>query len=503
MIHSSIPRGAVRIRDDDDDVEDRPDPQRFIDSTLADPVTPTTATGAGWSEDAPLRTASPDAISPVSPGPPSTAAKWKGKGKAVDRDYTTGSASAHGPAILSAMQGEGVTPGIDSENALARASSASPNEEAQHTLVPSRYPPASEEAIQEEKVNETLARWEQLERQRRKSAREASREQERASQRHSLLRSSIDSHKQSLDATGSSITPQARSRTSTGSGSGTGVVGGGDIARRGSLFWSSAKRKPTGSKPLSMDGDVDGTIPESEELAVVQPDSIDSRKDGFMARQRQHRPARSVDSHKSDSSVATVTPAGVNDAPSSPITPTNASSSTPATKNPFADTQSAVPTRKPSSSAKGKEPMRTPSTSSNPFADSKSSTQSYADTGDEPYGEDEDLMRPTVTHPPTAGALGIARPERYPTPKPLGLPLTAIHDELAREEAERGATGGGGAHEAQAPSAARRQRVDEFEEDDDNGPAEEGRWWTDWLCGCREGPNRGGDNQAGKTNPFE
>lgn len=27
----------------------------------------------------------------------------------------------------------------------------------------------------------------------------------------------------------------------------------------------------------------------------------------------------------------------------------------------------------------------------------------------------------------------------------------------------------------------------------------EKRWWTDWLCGCREG----GDNQAGRTNPFE
>jgi len=30
-----------------------------------------------------------------------------------------------------------------------------------------------------------------------------------------------------------------------------------------------------------------------------------------------------------------------------------------------------------------------------------------------------------------------------------------------------------------------------------------GRWWTEWLCGCSEGSDRGGDNQAGKTNPFE
>lgn len=31
----------------------------------------------------------------------------------------------------------------------------------------------------------------------------------------------------------------------------------------------------------------------------------------------------------------------------------------------------------------------------------------------------------------------------------------------------------------------------------------ETRWWHDWLCGCSEGPDRGGDNQAGRTNPFE
>ncbi|OCH86131.1 hypothetical protein OBBRIDRAFT_838414 [Obba rivulosa] len=29
------------------------------------------------------------------------------------------------------------------------------------------------------------------------------------------------------------------------------------------------------------------------------------------------------------------------------------------------------------------------------------------------------------------------------------------------------------------------------------------RWWTEWLCGCSEGPDRGGDHQAGRTNPFE
>ncbi|GBE81575.1 predicted protein [Sparassis crispa] len=29
------------------------------------------------------------------------------------------------------------------------------------------------------------------------------------------------------------------------------------------------------------------------------------------------------------------------------------------------------------------------------------------------------------------------------------------------------------------------------------------RWWTEWLCGCSEGSDRGGEHQAGRTNPFE
>lgn len=29
------------------------------------------------------------------------------------------------------------------------------------------------------------------------------------------------------------------------------------------------------------------------------------------------------------------------------------------------------------------------------------------------------------------------------------------------------------------------------------------QWWHEWLCGCGEGPDRGGDHQAARTNPFE
>ncbi|KAI0063656.1 hypothetical protein BV25DRAFT_1824219 [Artomyces pyxidatus] len=36
---------------------------------------------------------------------------------------------------------------------------------------------------------------------------------------------------------------------------------------------------------------------------------------------------------------------------------------------------------------------------------------------------------------------------------------------------------------------------------EDEGPPV--RWWTEWLCGCSEGPDRGGEAQAARTNPLE
>ena len=34
------------------------------------------------------------------------------------------------------------------------------------------------------------------------------------------------------------------------------------------------------------------------------------------------------------------------------------------------------------------------------------------------------------------------------------------------------------------------------QEHDAHESEQEHRWWTDWLCGCREGPDRGGDDQV-------
>lgn len=74
--------------------------------------------------------------------------------------------------------------------------------------------------------------------------------------------------------------------------------------------------------------------------------------------------------------------------------------------------------------------------------------------------------------------------DRLPTPAPLGLPARV--------------------GTAQLPSSMSQMSQDRREEDEDDvEPPFKGRWWTDWLCGCREGPDRGGDHQAGRTNAFE
>ncbi|KAH8828317.1 hypothetical protein DL96DRAFT_1602674 [Flagelloscypha sp. PMI_526] len=37
----------------------------------------------------------------------------------------------------------------------------------------------------------------------------------------------------------------------------------------------------------------------------------------------------------------------------------------------------------------------------------------------------------------------------------------------------------------------------------EDSPSSSHPWWHEWLCGCGEGPDRGGDYQAGRTNPNE
>lgn len=118
MALGSVPEGSIPLHNEDADDE---------------PRTPMTGR---WTDDrAPLRTSSPESI-PPSPEPP----KWKGKGKAFNPPRE-GS-----PAVLGVTEMDIGGPSPDNEN--------EPFETATQSLVPSTYPPATDEVIEEQKVNE-------------------------------------------------------------------------------------------------------------------------------------------------------------------------------------------------------------------------------------------------------------------------------------------------------------------------------------------------------------
>ncbi|KAG1734737.1 uncharacterized protein EDB91DRAFT_1146589 [Suillus paluster] len=125
------------------------------------------------------------------------------------------------------------------------------------------------------------------------------------------------------------------------------------------------------------------------------------------------------------------------------------------------------------------------SPSLSPFVDSKkqSSVMSESCDLDSPRSPDNfdsnthSLQSATI--PPTS--------KLVPPPQPLGLPppLTPPPKGTRPRMAPMKST---------PPPTLRQEPME---------PEQEVRWWHDWLCGCSEGPDRGGDNQAGRTNPFE
>ncbi|KAA1472956.1 hypothetical protein DENSPDRAFT_881660 [Dentipellis sp. KUC8613] len=117
----------------------------------------------------------------------------------------------------------------------------------------------------------------------------------------------------------------------------------------------------------------------------------------------------------------------------------------------------------------------------NPFADPAGSSSSLFvnDMGAVPDAADDDLETPRATRFP-----GDA--QAPPRPEPLGLPKP-------RSPPPRTST----PHASRPPEPIPPPRpTPQQGGDDDEKPV---RWWTDWLCGCRED----GDVQAGRTNPLE
>lgn len=107
-----------------------------------------------------------------------------------------------------------------------------------------------------------------------------------------------------------------------------------------------------------------------------------------------------------------------------------------------------------------------------PFVDTKERSGVMTET----YGSDSN------THSSQPATLAPT-PTLVPPPQPLGLPppLTPPPKGTRPRVAPMKAT---------PPPTLHQEPIE---------PEQEVRWWHDWLCGCNEGPDRGGDNQVGKT----
>ncbi|KIO30761.1 hypothetical protein M407DRAFT_5506 [Tulasnella calospora MUT 4182] len=391
----------------------------------------------------------------ASPVDPSGRRKWKGKG--IDPAERRGSASSS-----SSPAEEGVD-GMEPPEAGAAPGGATES-----------YPPMKDEELETRRVQENLRRWEEAERQRRKAARDS-----RTARTPSTLISDVAGYVTNFG----SSKPASRKKDSRTDSIGTiPSIPDGAATRAGG--WTAARTRD--SEDVELEGPKDPKR--------TPPDATPT-KANFQKRLAT-RPSQS--SIVTTDSVSTVT--------SGP-------------RNPFSTPSGVIP-------AKPSEEQDEPFTPPDHLISREASTSSTATSGsaDDPFKNPEAaktdldiplLSTPTNLSPATSprvdkgmSLLQVPRsPKRSRSPSnaaakrtsvkqapPLVRPLDLPEPTMPRMEPEP-ASG----HWRRVQDAKQRDQAiqEELEEDRAKG----GRWWTDWICGCREGNVR--EDQAGRTNPFE
>ncbi|KAF9793072.1 hypothetical protein BJ322DRAFT_1032882 [Thelephora terrestris] len=128
-------------------------------------------------------------------------------------------------------------------------------------------------------------------------------------------------------------------------------------------------------------------------------------------------------------------------------------------------------------------------------------------TGSNPFENLDNVLNtpnhPTIltesSEPPPGFSTAAKKKKRRsgaPPPQPLGLPIPKTPP--PRDDEGQTYVADPPEHTAGPSTMARgadRPHPDETEK--------EVKWWTEWLCGCSEGPDRGGYKQSGRTNPNE
>lgn len=318
---------------------------------------------------------------------------------------------------------------FDDENGIYTSGDVSPGN--------GEYPPMGDDDLEERRVNETLKRWEEAERQRRKAVRESNRTS--GSPRPSLV---------------------------------------GDVSRRASKLWKEgAQRRTSLRRGAARIRDDESPTRRSSTgtrtSGVTREDGLaPSRSTTLSTQERERDNARSV-------------------SPSSP-TPlvSNNPFSTPRMGSPVSLEDRYDASRSKSPAGAGPEDALMQGTSAPP-------TPSANRTVHDPEYPDRPILQASGSGSYGADALS-AKPKSkrgsLPPPRPLDLP-----EEFVPSPTTAAAT----MPRAVSPMVIGRSDAEIAEDDElEAREASQGRWWTDWLCGCREG-GRLGQDQAGRTNPFE
>ncbi|PVF96708.1 hypothetical protein CPB86DRAFT_798639 [Serendipita vermifera] len=287
------------------------------------------------------------------------------------------------------------------------------------------YPPVGDDDIEERRVSETLKRWEEQERLRRKAAREANR--------------NSNSHRNSVVA---------------------------DVGRRASKLWKEGAQRRASLRK--------GAQKMHDDVAFEAIPPRRSSSGGAAANGDVVGPSRntSLSLHETTRSVS----------PSSP-TPF-------VSENPFSTPRNGSPTsllhERPSSAydyaSRSKSPIQSPEAAlmeetSNPPTPSLDKTMPK-----DPEYPDRPILRASSSsfNTPEQSATKQRPKSNLPPPRPLDLP----EEVTAPPQPMRTAS----------PVLYERSEADIQDDDElEAREAKEGRWWTDWICGCRESGRLGQD----------
>lgn len=138
-----------------------------------------------------------------------------------------------------------------------------------------------------------------------------------------------------------------------------------------------------------------------------------------------------------------------------------------------ATSPSLSPSRTSSQDTLRENPFTNPSEAMSPFADPpnpESPTPTPSATRSSPFSKYLDPPSVSRRQPPVPKPLDLPKP-RTPPPPVSSLPYASTSPAIAEEHPEVS---------------------------DEN----ETRWWHDWLCGCGEGPDRGGEHQVTITSAL-